>query len=581
MKAVSRRRQRILILCFLSVSVLAPIVFLSNGGSFFSSFGRKGFAHDISNLKYRADTLKLHAIEEEADEGLKEPQRIVYKQKELRSIVRLATVNVNSVSMLRSTDDINDLRKPVSTEEKAILPSSKRNPKDQSTRPATQRESDVKIKEMQDKIIQARAYISLTPPGSNSHLVKELKLRIKELERYSSRVTKDADLHRSALQKLKAMDFTLFKAGRIYKDCNAMAKKLRAMTYTAEEQVQAHKNEATYLLRLAARSTPKGYHCLSLRLTSEYFALSPEERQFPNQQRLDDPSLHHYAVFSDNILASAVVVNSTVSSVQDSAKVVFHVVTNSLNFPAISMWFLSYPPGNATIHVQSIENLEGLSANNYSSILKKQNSSDPRYTSELNHLRFYLPDLFPKLNKVVLLDHDVVVRRDLAGLWDLDLEGKVNGAVGTCHDDGDPSFRRMEMLINFSDPYVARNFNARACTWAFGMNLFDLKEWRRQDLTSVYHHYLRLGSKRPMWKSGSLPLGWATFYNSTVAIDKRWHRLGLGYESGVKVDDVAAVLHYDGVMKPWLDIGISKYKGYWTAFLNYENPHFQQCNIHQ
>ncbi|CAN1270754.1 Probable galacturonosyltransferase 5 [Linum perenne] len=191
------------------------------------------------------------------------------------------------------------------------------------------------------------------------------------------------------------MEFTLLKAKRVYKDCTAMAKKLRAMTYTAEEQVQAHKNEATYLLRLAARSTPKGYHCLSLRLTSEYFSLSPDERQFPNQQRVDDPSLHHYAVFSDN------------------------------------------------------------------------------------------------LNKVVLFDHDVVVRRDVSGLWDLDLKGKVNGAVETCHD-GDPSFRRMEMLINFSDPYVARKFDERACTWAFGMNLFDLKQWRRQDLTSVYHNYLRL-----------------------------------------------------------------------------------------
>ncbi|CAN1270751.1 Probable galacturonosyltransferase 6 [Linum perenne] len=440
----------------------------------------------------------------------------------------------------------------------------------------------MKIKEMQDKIIQARAYLGLSPPASNSHLVKELKLRIKELERYSSRATKDADLHRSALQKLKAMEFTLLKAKRVYKDCTAMAKKLRAMTYTAEEQVQAHKNEATYLLRLAARSTPKGYHCLSLRLTSEYFSLSPDERQFPNQQRVDDPSLHHYAVFSDNILASAVVVNSTVSSVQNTENVVFHVMTNSLNLPAISMWFLSYPPGNATIHIQSVENFEGLSAS-YSSILKKQNSSDPRYTSELNHLRFYLPDLFPKLNKVVLFDHDVVVRRDVSGLWDLDLKGKVNGAVETCHD-GDPSFRRMEMLINFSDPYVARKFDERACTWAFGMNLFDLKQWRRQDLTSVYHNYLRLvGSKRPLWKSGSLPLGWATFYNSTTAIDKRWHRLGLGYESGVEAHEIqeAAVLHYDGVMKPWLDIGISKYKGYWTAFLNYDNPHFQQCNIHQ
>ena len=93
-----------------------------------------------------------------------------------------------------------------------------------------------------------------------------------------------------------------------------MALKLRAMTYNAEEQVRAQKNQATYLVQLSGRTTPKGLHCLSMRLTAEYFALSPEERQLPNQQRVHDADLYHYAVFSDNVLACAVVVNSTVSS---------------------------------------------------------------------------------------------------------------------------------------------------------------------------------------------------------------------------------------------------------------------------
>ncbi|CAL1383167.1 unnamed protein product [Linum trigynum] len=600
----ARQRQRVFILCLLSVTVLAPIVFLSNGASFLASFGRRGLAHDISTLKYRAESSQLHAIEE-ADGSLVEPKPIVYREKDLGSLISLGTSNVDSDSTQhRSTDDTTDSKKPENTGHKTILLGSngtnderrKENrsnskvpsrsdtvgsSRDQSIRRTSQKQIDRRVKEIQDKIIQAKTYLTLTPPGSNSHLVKELRQRIKELERYASEGAKDTDLPRSALQKTKAMEFTLFKANRVYKDCTAIAKKLRAMTYNAEEQVRAHKNEATYLLGLAARTTPKGYHCLSLRLTAEYFALSPDERQFPNQQKVHDPNLHHYAVFSDNILASAVVVNSTVSSAQDTGKVVFHVVTNALNLPAISMWFLLYPPGKATIHVQSVDNFEALSAN-YDTILKKQNSTDPRYTSELNHLRFYLPDVFPELSKIVLLDHDVVVRRDLAGLWGVDLKGKVNAAVETCHES-DPSFRRMDMLINFSDPNVARRLDAGACTWAFGMNLFDLREWRRRDLTALYHKYLRMGSKRGLWKSGSLGLGWATFYNRTVGLDKKWQRLGLGYESGVGAGDgieEAAVLHYDGVRKPWLDIGIPKYKSYWTAYLNYDNPHFQQCNIH-
>ena len=118
----------------------------------------------------------------------------------------------------------------------------------------------------------------------------------------------------SSLQKMRDMEATLLKADRIYPDCSEMVTKLRAMTHSTEELVQAQKNQATNLVRLAARTTPKGLHCLSMRLTADYFALQPEERLLPNQQKLQDTELYHYAVFSDNVLACAVVVNSTISA---------------------------------------------------------------------------------------------------------------------------------------------------------------------------------------------------------------------------------------------------------------------------
>ena len=109
------------------------------------------------------------------------------------------------------------------------------------------------------------------------------------------------------------MGATLLKASQLYPDCSAMVKKLRAMTHNAEEQVLTLKNQTTFLVQLAGRTTPKGLHCLSMRLTAEYFSLQSDERELPNQHKVHDPNLFHFAVFSDNILASAVVVNSTVS----------------------------------------------------------------------------------------------------------------------------------------------------------------------------------------------------------------------------------------------------------------------------
>lgn len=122
----------------------------------------------------------------------------------------------------------------------------------------------------------------------------------------------------SSLQKMKAMEATLSKASRMYPDCAAMIKKLRAMTYSAEEQVRSQRNQEAFLRGLGGRTIPKGFHCLSMRLTAEYFALKPEDRELPNQHKLQDPHLYHFAMFSDNVLASAVVVNSTVSTARVS-----------------------------------------------------------------------------------------------------------------------------------------------------------------------------------------------------------------------------------------------------------------------
>lgn len=50
--------------------------------------------------------------------------------------------------------------------------------------------------EMEDQLIMAKAYLRFAPPSSNSHLVRELKLRIKESEKVLGQASKDSDLSR-------------------------------------------------------------------------------------------------------------------------------------------------------------------------------------------------------------------------------------------------------------------------------------------------------------------------------------------------------------------------------------------------
>lgn len=516
-------------------------------------------------------------LKQEFDEGVKEPTGIVYKDRDHRD-----PVNSRGSQFDNGRGGKNKQQKGTASSSggKKQGPSNHTTSGEHHVGAHHQPGASDKIWQIEDQIIMARAYLQFASPQSKSNLVRDLKQKIKAMEGVLSQASKDSALSNNSLQKIREMEVTLSKAQKAYPNCTAVASKLRAMAYNSEEQLRAQRKQVSYLTHLASRTLPKGLHCLSMRLTTEYFAMQPGDHELLHRHKVQEPNLYHYAIFSDNILACAVVVNSTISKSKEPEKIVFHVMTDSLNFPAMMMWFALNPPGLATIQIQSLDDFKWLPAD-FSSVFKQPGVNDLRYTSALNHLRFYLPKIFPSLDKVLLLDHDVVVQRDLRDLWGINMKGKINGAVATCREG--EAFSQLEMLVNFSDPIIASSFDAKACPWAFGMNIFDLKEWRRQGLSKIYHHWLQMGKTRELWKAGSLPLGQLIFYNRTVALDRRWHVLGLGRDSSISRREVekAAVIHYDGNMKPWLEIAIAKYRGYWNKFLNYDDPFLQQCNIHE
>ncbi|KAL3517057.1 hypothetical protein ACH5RR_023959 [Cinchona calisaya] len=461
--------------------------------------------------------------------------------------------------------------------------------------------SDSTVRLMRDQMIMARVYISLATMKNKLDLARELQNRLKESQRALGEATADSDLQHSAAEKIKAMGQVLAKAREQVYDCKLVTGKLRAMLQSADEQVRSLKKQSTFLSQLAAKTIPNGIHCLSLRLTIDYYLLSPEKRIFPRSENLEKPNLYHYALFSDNVLAASVVVNSAIMNAKEPEKHVFHLVTDKLNFGAMNMWFLLNPPGKATIHVENVDEFKWLNSS-YCPVLRQLESAamkeyyfkaahpttlsagssnlkyrNPKYLSMLNHLRFYLPEVYPKLDKILFLDDDIVVQKDLTGLWSVDLHGKVNGAVETCGE----SFHRFDKYLNFSNPHIARNFNPNACGWAYGMNIFDLKEWKKKDITGIYHKWQNMNEDRLLWKLGTLPPGLITFYGLTHPLQKSWHVLGLGYSPSIDRTEIenAAVIHYNGNMKPWLELAMSKYRSYWTKYIKFDHPYIRNCKL--
>lgn len=463
--------------------------------------------------------------------------------------------------------------------------------------------SDSTVRLMRDQMIMARVYLSIAKMKNKPDLQQELQSWLKESQRALGDTAADADLHHSVPEKIKLMGQVLSKAREQLYDCKLVTGKLRAMLQTADEQVRSLKKQSTFLSQLAAKTIPNGIHCMSMRLTIEYYLLPPEKRKFPGSENLENPNLYHYALFSDNVLAASVVVNSTIMNAKDSSKHVFHLVTDKLNFGAMNMWFLLNPPGKAAIHVENVDEFKWLNSS-YCPVLRQLESAsmkeyyfkadhpttlssgasnlkyrNPKYLSMLNHLRFYLPQVYPKLNKILFLDDDIVVQKDLTRLWSVDLQGKVNGAVETCGE----SFHRFDKYLNFTNPHIARNFDPNACGWAYGMNMFDLKEWKKKDITGIYHKWQNMNEDRALWKLGTLPPGLITFYNLTHPLEKSWHVLGLGYNPSVDRSEIenAAVVHYNGNMKPWLELAMTKYRSYWTKYIKYDHPYLRNCNLNE
>ena len=72
-----------------------------------------------------------------------------------------------------------------------------------------------------------------------------------------------------------------------------------------------------------------------------------------------------------------------------------------------------------------------------------------------------------------------------------------------------------------------------------------------------------------------------TFQDKVYTLDDKWALSGLGYDYYINTQTIknAATLHYNGNMKPWLELGIPQYKTYWRKHLNREDRFLSDCNV--
>ncbi|KAL4178759.1 hypothetical protein AMTRI_Chr13g83840 [Amborella trichopoda] len=264
---------------------------------------------------------------------------------------------------------------------------------------------------------------------------------------------------------------------------------------------------------------------------------------------------------------------------------VFLITTDRQNYVAMRKWSSRSTYASATVHIQNIEdlNLNPLGSSEPPTSHRLRSSEFPfsstlavrsRYLTLFSHSHFYLPQIFPNLQKMVVSGDNVVFQRDLSSLWNLDLGGKVMGSV-------DYFQVRLGILKNF---LISSQFGGNACTWISELNIIDLEMWREQNLTGTYRRWLQLVSsvrslyvddniedrvgEGPGWRGGALPASLNTFHNMTFSLDNSWLVFGLYHDHGINKE----------VIKK-LAVAIPSYERYWRKHLKRDERFMGKRNV--
>lgn len=450
--------------------------------------------------------------------------------------------------------------------------------------------NDATVKRFKDQLFLARAYYpSIAKLQGQENLSREMKQNIQEHERMLSEAISDADLPPFFANKILKMDQTIAKAKGCPVECSNVERKLRQILDLSEDETHFHMKQSAFLYGLGVQTMPKSLHCLSMRLTVEYFRDPLPDLESSLADKFDNPRFRHFVIFTRDILAVSVTINSTVVNSEDTACLVFHLLTDKENFYAMKLWFSRNSYKEAVIHILNIEdpslsNLSGLGlkklfvSEEFRISVRGLDQARPlqmrtEYISVFGHSHFLLPEIFKNLKKVIVLDDDVIVQKELSSLWNLDLDGKVNGAVNFCK----LRFGQLETILD-------RNAHDKsACLWSSGLNIIDLEKWREHDITGIYQKLLQRfhNGSEETWRTAALPASLLAFEDYTFPLDSTLVISGLGYDYAVSEVALknAVALHYNGNMKPWLDLGIPMYKKYWKKFLIRGEQFMDECNV--
>ena len=185
------------------------------------------------------------------------------------------------------------------------------------------------------------------------------------------------------------------------------------------------------------------------------------------------------------------------------------------------------------------------------------------HASIANYYRFLIPHaLDPSVQRVLYLDCDLIVRKDIAELWQVDLKDHYVGAVEVWECEQDP-----------------RLLPRDAAYFCSGVMMLNLERWRRDDVTSALLQYASENDEKIKWwdqdvlnavlQGQWLPLH-PTWDVNFLTKPRNHPSLVFSIEKSEYLSTITdpAIYHFAGGRKPWHYLYVGPFSNEYFRYLD-------------
>lgn len=173
------------------------------------------------------------------------------------------------------------------------------------------------------------------------------------------------------------------------------------------------------------------------------------------------------------------------------------------------------------------------------------------HLSKATYLRLFIPDILPvEIEKILYLDCDLVVLKDLDRLYEIDLKGKALGAV--------KDVKAAEIIRIFFYPNLQSYFNA-------GVMLINVKLWRDFNLVKMAGEFINK-YKNKLTTADQDVLN-CIFNNNWLALPSIFNADMKHRNINSLPSPETVILHYSDKIKPWSYLYCGRNKKYYFKYL--------------